>query len=116
MRLAESRSDTKATVMKQRQVFVSPTGERISFPAPLTTTDPKKAHTVLESARCAELDPELFVDDHRGRAQAAIQVCASCEVSALCLEVFGTAIDHGIIGGLTPAQRRSLRADKRRAA
>lgn len=102
--------------MNQRQVFVSPAGERISFPAPPSPIDPGAAREVWTSALCAEVDPELFAEDRGKDAAAAKQICGGCEVRALCLDTFDEAIEHGVIGGLTAAERRALRRAKRRAA
>jgi len=102
--------------MTQRQVFVSPTGERISFPAPQTPIDPDAAREVWASGLCTEVDPELFASDRGEAAAAAKQICADCSVRRLCLTTFGEAIEHGVIGGLTSRERRTLRRKERRAA
>jgi WhiB family redox-sensing transcriptional regulator len=102
--------------MNQRQVFVSPAGERISFPAPPAPIDSDAAREVWTSALCAEVDPELFVEGYGKDAKAAKQICAGCEVRALCLDTFGPAIEYGVVGGLTGRERRALRRTNRRAA
>ena len=71
-----------------------------------------------ELAACRDLDPDLFdydpeVDPPTG-AEAAKQVCASCQVRDACLEFALTTIGRredltGIYGGLTPAERTDRR-------
>jgi hypothetical protein len=71
-----------------------------------------------ERAGCAQpgIDPDLFfpAPGQARVAEAAKQVCAACPVSTPCLEFAlrfaqGHQLDAGIYGGLTAAQRRTLR-------
>jgi WhiB family redox-sensing transcriptional regulator len=70
----------------------------------------------LARAACRDTDPDLFFPERgqKAKAQAARQVCATCQVTAQCLEVAvkGAASrgeDHGIFGGTKPHQRTGLR-------
>jgi WhiB family redox-sensing transcriptional regulator len=64
---------------------------------------------------CLREDPELFFPiGHSGPAQAqmdvAKEVCARCEVREACLSwALEAGEDHGILGGLTEIERRTLR-------
>ena len=64
-------------------------------------------------ALCVGMDPEVFFPlpgDVLGIA-AAKAVCAACPVRAFCAEyAVRTGSDDGIFGGLTPDERRDLRA------
>jgi hypothetical protein len=75
---------------------------------------------VIASARCAEsvLNPDDWFpvspvpEIARLEADAAIVVCMACPVRALCLELSLRHWDigqHGILGGLVPAERARLR-------
>ena len=69
------------------------------------------------SAACRQLDPDMFFspDDERGprkrqRDAAAKAVCGNCPVRRSCLEwALSVQEPYGIWGGLTAAQRASLR-------
>ena len=76
------------------------------------------AHDWWELAACRDLDPDLFDYDPEAdpptEAEAAKQVCASCQVRDACLEFALTTIGRredltGIYGGLTPAERTDRR-------
>ena len=71
-----------------------------------------------DQAACRDIDPELFDYDPEGdppaAAEAAIKVCASCEVRQACLDFALATIRRrddltGIYGGLTPAERAQRR-------
>jgi Transcription factor WhiB len=75
---------------------------------------------VITSARCAEsvLDPDDWFpvspepEVARLEADAAIVICMACPVRVLCLELSLRHWDigqHGVWGGLVPAERASLR-------
>jgi hypothetical protein len=66
-------------------------------------------------AACQEAaDPDVFFPGKSDSGEAAKQVCAGCPVTGECLE-FALATmpaadrDHGVYGGLTPAERARLR-------
>ena len=63
-----------------------------------------------ERALCAQTDPEAFFPEKGGSTREAKSVCASCTVSAECLDY---AIDNderfGIWGGLSERERRKLK-------
>jgi Transcription factor WhiB len=75
---------------------------------------------VISSARCAEsvLDPDdwfplsLKPEIARREADAAITICMACPVRPQCLELSLRHWDigqHGVWGGLVPAERARLR-------
>jgi WhiB family transcriptional regulator, redox-sensing transcriptional regulator len=68
-----------------------------------------------QDAACKDTpDPDVFFPGKGEDAEAAKQVCAGCPVLGECLE-FALATmrapdrDHGVYGGLTPAERARLR-------
>jgi WhiB family transcriptional regulator, redox-sensing transcriptional regulator len=76
--------------------------------------------SVLEQARCARstLDPDEWfpasarTGPARQEAAAAIAVCTECPVQTECLELslaHWTIGQHGIWGGLVPAERAAMR-------
>ncbi len=67
----------------------------------------------LPGAACAEVDPDLFfpADDEAGEfvERRARQICAGCAVREMCLALaLKRSEQHGIFGGLDPAERRTL--------
>jgi hypothetical protein len=81
---------------------------------------------VIRYARCADstLDPDQWfpvsaeADKARHEAAAAITVCTTCLVRTQCLELSLRHWDigqHGVWGGLVPADRAALRAGSSRA-
>lgn len=66
---------------------------------------------------CAGMDPDVFFPD-RGAAKAADRardVCRRCPVRQPCLDwALDTRQDHGVLGGTTPEERRTIL--KRRSA
>jgi len=93
-----------------------------SLPAPVPgqVTDHRLWAQVVRYARCAEsgLDPDEWfpasIQPARARreAAAAIAVCTACLVRAQCLALSLRHWDigqHGIWGGLVPAERARLR-------
>lgn len=67
-------------------------------------------------ARCQGAAAELFFVRGLREAGPALRLCQRCEVRDPCLEyALANDIDHGVWGGLTERQRRSLqRRDDRR--
>jgi WhiB family transcriptional regulator, redox-sensing transcriptional regulator len=68
-----------------------------------------------QDAACKDVpDPDVFFPGKGEHAEAAKRVCAGCPVLVECLE-FALATmraperDHGVYGGLTPAERARLR-------
>ena len=66
-------------------------------------------------AACRDQDPELFfpvsdIGPGARQTEQAKAVCARCPVRAQCLEyALDNALDHGIYGGTTESERRTLR-------
>ena len=73
------------------------------------------ADRFTEPALCAETDPELFFPEKGGKSGPAKAICRRCLAMTECLE---WALDHdegfGIWAGLTPHERRALRARRER--
>ena len=74
-------------------------------------TSPSRLTAVREvwaGALCAQVDAELFFPETGGPTRAAKAVCAACPVRSACLTAFGD-LPHGVVGGLSVAERRSGR-------
>jgi len=70
-------------------------------------------------AACQSVEPDVFFPDTptRRTIAAAKAVCRGCPVRAQCLEfALETRLDHGVWGGLTDNERRSLRRSRQRKA
>ncbi|MCW2811522.1 MAG: transcription factor WhiB [Friedmanniella sp.] len=75
-------------------------------------------------AACATREPELFfplgaTGPARVHLEDAQRVCQACGVRAECLDwAISNGVDDGVWGGLSAAQRRSMkrRADRNREA
>jgi len=73
-----------------------------------------------QQAACTTHDPELFfpigdLGPARAQIEQAPQVCQSCDVQTACLDWSQkTGADHGIWGGLSEDERRTLRLRSRR--
>jgi WhiB family redox-sensing transcriptional regulator len=63
-----------------------------------------------DGALCAQTDPEIFFPEKGTPARAALRVCAGCPVRAACLAdaLARRDVTFGVLGGLTPRQRREL--------
>jgi WhiB family redox-sensing transcriptional regulator len=72
-----------------------------------------------QDAACLDSDPELFFPVGTARPalkrlRAAKTVCAECPVQSACLDwAIEAGVDHGVWGGASEEERRSL---KRRTA
>lgn len=71
-----------------------------------------------DEASCRGIDPEVFFPDSPSDpALAAKAICRGCPVRAQCLELaLDARLDHGVWGGLTEVERRSLRRSRQRQA
>lgn len=59
------------------------------------------------SAACRGVDVEVFFPDSPSGYAPAKEVCGGCPVADECLdEALGGQVEHGVWGGLTPAERR----------
>ncbi|MEO8329801.1 MAG: WhiB family transcriptional regulator [Candidatus Nanopelagicales bacterium] len=68
-------------------------------------------------AACQSTDPELFFPNGEWPEEAAKRVCRGCPVRLQCLEfALDARLEHGVWGGLTEAERRSLRRSRQRKA
>lgn len=71
-------------------------------------------------AACRDEDPELFfplseIGPGARQVDRAKAICARCPVRAQCLEyAIDNGLDHGIFGGTTETERRTLRRRARR--
>ncbi len=68
-----------------------------------------------DRAACLREDPELFFPIGQAgpavvQAEEAKRVCRRCEVRETCLSwALEAGLDHGVLGGMTEVERRSLR-------
>ena len=95
-------------------------------PPPVPLPDQALWARVIRNARCADssLDPDQWFPTSaeagkaRHEAAAAITVCVTCFVRTQCLELSLRSWDigqHGVWGGMVPADRAALRRRKDRA-
>lgn len=62
------------------------------------------------SARCVEVDPEIFFPERGGSSKAARAVCSDCPVRLECLRyALANREQFGIWGGTSERERRRLR-------
>lgn len=61
-----------------------------------------------DEALCAQTDPEIFFPEKGQATGPALRVCAGCPVRAACLADALARRDttFGVLGGMTPRQRR----------
>jgi WhiB family redox-sensing transcriptional regulator len=70
-----------------------------------------------DAALCAQTDPEAFFPEKGGSVRSPKRVCASCPVTAECLEfALENRMPFGIWGGTTERQRRVILAAREREA
>lgn len=79
--------------------------------APATAGFVAGARPWLDSALCAQVDPDVFFADRGGSTREAKKICSRCPVRTECLQdaLDRGDVDYGIIGGLTPRERRRLK-------
>lgn len=71
-----------------------------------------------QEAACRDADPEVFFPNGTtgpalAQITAAQSICATCPVTADCLDwAVETGQDNGIWGGLTEDERRDVRRDR----
>jgi WhiB family redox-sensing transcriptional regulator len=72
------------------------------------------AEAWIKHAVCGDIeDPELFFSTNPDHMKEAIGLCHQCPVRMLCAEyAIDNEIEHGIWGGLTELDRRSIRKQK----
>jgi hypothetical protein len=65
-------------------------------------------------ALCAQTDPDAFFPEYGGSIKDATDICAKCDVRERCLQyAMENNFDYdGIFGGLSPKNRRKLRAKR----
>lgn len=70
----------------------------------------------MDQAACRSRDPEIFFpiverDPTSAEVRRAKAICATCPVAAECLDLaLSTGQTAGIWGGMTPEERRRIRA------
>lgn len=72
----------------------------------------------LHAACLGHSDP-FFIDDTAGRGgyETAKAICRTCFVTAPCLEyALEARMEEGVWGGLSPRERRRVRARRRKPA
>ncbi len=76
------------------------------------TSDP----TWRARAACRGTDPNLFFPERGESTREAKAVCATCRVRGDCLDyALDTLEHHGIYGGMSERERRSIRRRRRNA-
>lgn len=72
----------------------------------------------MDGAPCTQADPEAwFPESGADTTRHAMRVCAGCPVRSECLEyALENDLTVGIWGGTSAAERRRIRARRRRAA
>jgi len=69
-----------------------------------------------ELANCREVDKSVFFPSDRGGIAKAKAICATCPVSAECLQyATDNLLAYGVWGGLGETDRERLARDARRA-
>ncbi|MDT7566307.1 MAG: WhiB family transcriptional regulator, redox-sensing transcriptional regulator [Pseudonocardiales bacterium] len=63
-----------------------------------------------DEALCRQTDPELFFPEKGQTPHAARRVCAGCLVRTECLTdaLVRRDVAYGVLGGMTPNERRKL--------
>lgn len=77
-----------------------------------------------EDAKCLDQPTHIFFPTGRGtgeeRWDAAKAICHSCTVKKQCLKLVISLEEHddrwGVFGGLSPMERRAIRAQRKRSA
>jgi WhiB family transcriptional regulator, redox-sensing transcriptional regulator len=70
-----------------------------------------------DEAACQSTDPDLFFPTGELSVQTAKRICRGCPVRTQCLEfALDARLEHGVWGGLTENERRSLRRSRQRKA
>lgn len=76
-------------------------------------TDALDPSTWMDDAACARVDPDLFFPERGERTDLAKAVCFGCPVREECLEyALANNEKHGVWGGLSERQRRTLRSKR----
>lgn len=72
------------------------------------------AEAWMVNAACKDApDPDLFFSGEPAQVKEAITICHQCPVRVLCAEyAVNNEIGHGVWGGLTETDRRSIRKQK----
>lgn len=69
----------------------------------------------MADGKCREYPPETFFPRDGMGVIVAQRICATCQVSAHCLEyALDNHIDHGVWGGKSERERRRLLRERRR--
>jgi WhiB family redox-sensing transcriptional regulator len=69
----------------------------------------------MDDAACHDVHPDLFFPERGDSTREAKETCASCPVRVECLEyALDLGITHGIWGGKSERERRSLRRGRGR--
>lgn len=62
-----------------------------------------------ENVACTPEQHSLFFSELKSKVAKAKAICATCPVTAQCLDLaIRNGDEFGIFGGLTPAERKSL--------
>ncbi|MGQ0481988.1 MAG: WhiB family transcriptional regulator [Pseudonocardia sp.] len=76
----------------------------------MNTTNSENDQRWRDLALCRETDPDVFFPDKGYSPRDARRVCAGCEVRSECLAdaLARRDVRFGVLGGLTPGERRRL--------
>lgn len=63
----------------------------------------------IENVACTPDQTNLFFSELKSKVAKAKAICATCPVSAQCLDLaLQNGDEFGIFGGLTPSERKAL--------
>lgn len=66
----------------------------------------------MDSALCAETNPDAFFPEKGGSTKDAKRICGGCDVREACLEyALRTEQAHGVWGGVSARDRARMRKD-----
>ena len=63
----------------------------------------------FDGAICLGAEPGIFDGESLGDVLEAKKICSACPIQAMCLDWATQTQDAGVWGGLTPAERKTLR-------
>lgn len=70
----------------------------------------------MDSAVCAQTDPEVFFPEQGGTAAAARRICSACPVVEDCLQYAVEHNEQGIWGGTSAKTRQRMRGTEQPCA
>lgn len=67
---------------------------------------------VRDGAACGSVTGDLFFSENLAEINEARSICAQCPVQSACLDWGTWNEEYGVWGGMTPRERKKLRAGK----